>query len=133
MTDDAILRELQDPSLPAHRLAEISALSPDYWAYVMQHPAVYPDLSAWIQGQCEQPQEQQPQAQQHQPLQQQPEQPSQQVEVAESPSVAAPKATARQKLGWVFGGILIGLLVGGALATALVLWVLPGLFGGILG
>lgn len=64
--------------------------------------------------------------------------------VEPAPEPVASPADARRKTGpethepasvprpvvWIATGLVIGLLVGAAISTALILWVLPGLFGG---
>ncbi|MDR1188745.1 MAG: hypothetical protein LBK95_15075 [Bifidobacteriaceae bacterium] len=42
---------LGDPNLPAAELAAIAAAQPGLWPRVASHPAVYPDLLAWLRAQ----------------------------------------------------------------------------------
>lgn len=139
--DPALLHELQDPMLPPTRLAEIAWAEPASWPLVIQHPAVYADLVAWIHSQAT------PQATADQPaISSEPAVPivaampsPSSVDVAFAPtdnedgSAQSIDAGLARKASWILAGIGIGLVLGAAVSAALILWVLPGLFGGALG
>lgn len=40
--------DLQDPSMDGETLRDIAAQRPDLWPAILNHPNVYPDLSAYI-------------------------------------------------------------------------------------
>lgn len=49
MPDAGLLREAQDPTTPAARLAEIAATAPELGAEIAAHPNTYPELLDWIE------------------------------------------------------------------------------------
>lgn len=152
---DAIARELATPGLPAERLAQIAAAHTEFHPAIAAHPNAYPGLIDWIAAQT--PVQLQAPAQTM--VRDQADAPAQPTGTSagvaplpappglspaaspasgasEAPPQAeapAPKLDRAAKIGTLFAGIGIGVLVGAAVSALLLLWVLPGLFGSVLG
>lgn len=179
-------RELQQPDVTSYRLRELAVEFPELHPFIIEHPAVYPELRDWLVQQCpaeepvqfaivqpsptidgvaghESPSQLSPEPEPEHIAK--PEHPSEQEHIPEledipeaepepellaesnlasvselstsppDPTVPpAPTRPSRASRVKAFGaGLGLGLVVGGALSAALILWVLPGLFGSIIG
>lgn len=109
--------ELDDASLPAGRLAEIAGAHPELRHRIASHPSLYPDLRDWL-------------------IEQTGSAPgnhgaSRGVASEQPASAASLPRFAHTKV--LLAGVGIGLVIGAALSAVTLLWVLPGLFGSVLG
>ncbi len=122
--DAEALRAASDPRTPPAVLAELAGRHPDLHARIASNPAAYDDLVEWLRGSGD------PdvaaaiaaRSAQQAPVEAQPAP----VEAQPAPA-AGPAASGRAP--WLLAGLGIGVVVGGAVSAAMLLWVLPGLFG----
>jgi len=105
-----------DPSATAEELAELAQSDPAAWDAILQHPSCYDELASWIAD-----------------MRQLTTDPEAVTSGSVEKPVSAPSGVAQPFGIAVVLGIAIGVVAGGAVSAALILVVLPGLFGGGLG
>lgn len=156
----SIAAELASTDTDPGRLAELAATHPELHQQIAAHPNAYPELKQWMAEAAVQLPPQQYPASEHpvpeysapehspaaysgyspseyspsaHPL---PEVPHEQLLAPAAPVTNTEQEPALNGSGRakaVFTGIFIGTVVGAALATGLLIWVLPGLFGSFIG
>ncbi len=147
---DAAYGELQSPLVPAERLSELAYAFPDLRDVIAIHPNAYEELRAWIADEgatidvslpsvgadignypesfVSYTEESFPTAIEDIPPPLTYTSPIDSVVASDS----ARESTVMKVKAFVMG-MLAGVILGGAVATVLVIWVLPGLFGSFLG
>jgi hypothetical protein len=152
---DPALAALADPATSAAELQEIALERPELADVIAAHPNVYPDLLVWLREEAQSdgpgagegagavdpaadetrrtavvPGMAPPGAVLAPPP---PAQPWPEPAPPGPPApAAAPGGTKARRWPWLFLGLAFGLAVGAGIGAALVIWVLPGLFGGSL-
>lgn len=149
---EAAAQELQSPTVTPERLAQIAAEDWSLHPAVAAHPNAYPALIEWIAAQTPvavpvvpqppvaaptaapvtaQPPVAQPQVAAPTAPQVPTVAPPAEPQVAAAPAPAALSGSARTRA--VLAGLGIGVVIGAVVSAVLLLWVLPGLFGSVIG